>query len=549
MPALAFSYTRFSSLQQAGGRSVKRQEEARDAWLKAHPAVTLDTSLDMADLGRSAFKRKDFATYALGRFVVLVESGRVPAGSYLLVENLDRLSREHAGQAVELFLRLVNRGIVVVQLLPVVVEFKAPVDAMSLMLAVVELSRGHSESAMKSERGQDAWRAKRKQAAEGKTISRRAPCWITVGPAGEKVVNEDKAAVVRRLFRMAREGHGVTRICQILNDEGVPYIGRPLMAGRPTMWNSRSVFHILRSRSVLGELALCKDRKPTGQVVKGYWPAILAEKEFLAVQGIMDARRKCAAGRPGKRVNLLAGLLVDARTGGTLYYKVDGKYPPVLVPSDAQQGRGRCWASFPARVFEAMILRELAEVKAADIWPAGDGLDSEAIAGRLAKVDAALAHWKARMDDLDIAEEVADQLVRLSAERRELRAELQRIEGERAHPSGSSWGEFKGLAEAFADGDDALRLRIRDALRRCVRRVVCLFIGSSGLGPRVAAVQVEFRHSDARRHYVIVRRYKRDPEAGTLLTGDSPAPDLGKKADVARVEKLLSAIARTPGKD
>jgi DNA invertase Pin-like site-specific DNA recombinase len=81
----------------------------------------LDTSLTLVDAGRSAFKRKDFETYALAEFIAHIKSGRVKPGSYLLVENLDRLSRED--EATELFLSIVNKGVVVVQLTPEVSSF------------------------------------------------------------------------------------------------------------------------------------------------------------------------------------------------------------------------------------------------------------------------------------------------------------------------------------------------------------------------------------------------------------------------------------------
>src|SRR5262245_29325121 len=120
---IAYSYLRFSSRQQAQGDSMRRQEAARAAWLTAHPGVTLDQTLRMVDHGRSAFRRKDWDTYALAEFLGYVKSGRVVPNSYLLLENLDRLSREEVGTATELFLGLVNRGVVLVQLLPAPVEF------------------------------------------------------------------------------------------------------------------------------------------------------------------------------------------------------------------------------------------------------------------------------------------------------------------------------------------------------------------------------------------------------------------------------------------
>src|SRR5947208_3498002 len=153
----AYSYLRFSSPAQATGDSIRRQTQAREQWLAAHPEAHLDASLVMTDAGRSAYRRKDWDTYALARFVEHIKSGRVEPGSYLLVENLDRLSREDAGEATELFLSIVNRGVIVVQLSPVVMEFARPVNTHSLMFAIMELSRGHSESVIKSERCRAAW--------------------------------------------------------------------------------------------------------------------------------------------------------------------------------------------------------------------------------------------------------------------------------------------------------------------------------------------------------------------------------------------------------
>src|SRR5262245_30574250 len=111
---LAYSYLRFSSPQQAEGDSLRRQIEHRDKWLVAHPGIPLDTSLVLEDRGRSAFKRQNWDTYALAEFLRHVESGRVAAGSYLLVENLDRLSREHIRSAVKLFLDLLDHEINIV---------------------------------------------------------------------------------------------------------------------------------------------------------------------------------------------------------------------------------------------------------------------------------------------------------------------------------------------------------------------------------------------------------------------------------------------------
>src|SRR5262245_58222501 len=96
-PATAYSYLRFSSPAQADGDTVRRQSALRDDWLRRHSHVTLDQSLILADRGVSGFtgEHRTNKKHHLARFLDLVRRGRVAAGSYLIVENLDRLSREH----------------------------------------------------------------------------------------------------------------------------------------------------------------------------------------------------------------------------------------------------------------------------------------------------------------------------------------------------------------------------------------------------------------------------------------------------------------------
>src|SRR5215831_10371704 len=178
---LAYSYLRFSHPEQAKGDSLRRQTELRDAWLTRN-GVRLDTSLTLEDKGVSGYTgehRDNPDRHALAAFLALVKSGRIARGSYLIVENLDRLSREDIIPALSLLLDLIQSGIRVVQLLPVEAVYDAKSNPMSLMMAIMELSRGHSESVMKSERVGRAWRDTKKRAAEsGEPLTAQAPAWL-----------------------------------------------------------------------------------------------------------------------------------------------------------------------------------------------------------------------------------------------------------------------------------------------------------------------------------------------------------------------------------
>src|SRR5438309_1630332 len=93
MPPRAYSYLRFSHPSQLKGDSKRRQLQwandicQRNNW-------TLDDSLTFQDLGVSAFRSKNSKVGDLAAFRELVRSGRIAPGSILLVENIDRLSRD-----------------------------------------------------------------------------------------------------------------------------------------------------------------------------------------------------------------------------------------------------------------------------------------------------------------------------------------------------------------------------------------------------------------------------------------------------------------------
>jgi DNA invertase Pin-like site-specific DNA recombinase len=88
----AYSYIRFSTPQQSLGDSLRRQTEKAAKYALEH-GLTLDTELNLSDLGVSAYRQSNAKKGALRVFLDALEAGHVAAGSYLLIENMDRLSR------------------------------------------------------------------------------------------------------------------------------------------------------------------------------------------------------------------------------------------------------------------------------------------------------------------------------------------------------------------------------------------------------------------------------------------------------------------------
>ena len=103
----AYSYIRFSTPEQLKGSSLPRQIELSERYIQTHQ-LELDTTLNLRDLGVSAFDRSNVTKGSLGIFLKLVQQGKIEPGSYLLVESLDRLSRAQVMDALQIFLEILN---------------------------------------------------------------------------------------------------------------------------------------------------------------------------------------------------------------------------------------------------------------------------------------------------------------------------------------------------------------------------------------------------------------------------------------------------------
>jgi DNA invertase Pin-like site-specific DNA recombinase len=476
--------------------------------------VTLDTSLTLEDRGVSGFTgehRNNPDRYALAAFLALAKAKppKVPEGSYLIVENLDRLSREDIVPALQVLLDLIQCGIRVVQLIPTEMVFDRP-DPMLLMMAIMELARGHSESAMKSERIGRAWREKKRRAAESREpVTARTPAWLRL-VNGQFQLKEGAVEIVRRIYQMATSGYGTVVITRRLNAEGV------LGIGRIKHWTRSSVGKILTNRAVVGEYQPQTGRwpkqKPDGPPIPGYYPAIVSEEDWHAARAALISRRG-KAGRPAKlRVNVFTGLLFDARDGGTMRIVNKGKKcsGPLLVSSKGADGlQGSRFVSFPLRTFERAILSQIREIDPKEILGKPKPKDAtQALTDQIAAVKADIEQMKARLKRR-YSEAVADVLEQQEEKLRSLEEQLAAAQREAAWPLEKAWHDCNTLLDALdtaPDQEDA-RTRLRAALRRIISSI-WVYVVPEGKD-RLAAVQVWFKPQEQLvtcRNYLILHR-------------------------------------------
>jgi DNA invertase Pin-like site-specific DNA recombinase len=513
----------------------------------------------LRDEGVSAFKgknRENPDVHGMAAFLAAVKTGRVPIGSFLIVENLDRLTRESIVPAVNLFTGILIAGVKIVQLQPVEQVFTAGADMTGVMLALVELSRGNSESRMKSERVGEAWAKKRKQAAAKVVLTRSVPAWIDYTNGGKLAINPEKSKVVRRLFRLAIEGFGLPAIAAMMNKEKVPPLCGRRYKGRRVVWSAGGIHKVLTSRAVIGEYqphtGTSSRRQPDGEPVPDYYPPVVDAGTFAKAQAALHARATVGRGRRGKHLNLFAGLLKDARTGGSLSARHVPNREPSLFPTGAVHGRGGRWSTFPLRAFEQAILSQLIEVRVEDIQPDRPPARTlETLSARLAEIESLVKKWRGKMDRPELVDVVADKLADLERERRDVAATLTEAQRDAGSPLTEAVRQLRVVGKSLdEDASEENRLRCRSAIRRAVESVWCLF--SPGRGQRLAAVQVRFL-GGAHRDYLIVHR-----AAGKSQWGEWPARtevrsfampgaehdllDLRNPSDVADLDRLLPSL-------
>ena len=291
----------------------------------------------------SAFTSDNRKKGALAVFLRAVENGIVKPGSFLLVESLDRLSRDTLSAQMTLFMELVNAGITVVTLTDGKVYNKETIDTdiSSLMLSLVIMMRSHDESVTKSNRLVAKWKEKRRDIATTK-LSAKCPHWLVLNADRKSFrILEDRADIVRRIFQMSIDGMGQIAIAKQLNREQVP------SWGRSKGWYWAYVQRLLRNPAVLGEFQPCrrdtrgkKRLVPVGDPIKNYYPPII---DILIWQRAQARAQTSTPGRVGQsKGNLFSGLAFDGYSAAPMRHLGRGhRNPPQPKKGKAQEPSSR----------------------------------------------------------------------------------------------------------------------------------------------------------------------------------------------------------------
>jgi len=334
-PPIVYSYIRFSTPEQSHGDSERRQLDKAKAWA-AKNGYLLDNTRELADRGFSGYRGTHRSKGALGRFLSEVTAGKIPRGSILLVENIDRLSREGAVSTIRNIIgKLWDNDITLQTLSPEESYPPGSDNSPSFIALFFYLQRAQNESQIKSERGRDTWQEKRNKArSEGKLITRRVPSWLSLENNNTPKIIPEALEAISLIFELKLKDFGVGRIVGILNERKL-WSPPPRRNPKTTGWRISYVHKLLKSRELLGEYQPHRHiegengrrkREPDGEPILNYYPIAITPEVFYSVQEKLKKNRG-KGGRNGKVSNLFTHLVKCAYCGGPMRYVNKGSGP------------------------------------------------------------------------------------------------------------------------------------------------------------------------------------------------------------------------------
>lgn len=454
-------YIRYSSNPQAHGDSVRRQTKAATEWCAKH---NLEISRIVEARGQSAFHGDN-----LEELQYLASS--LSAGSYIIVENLDRISRLPPAKALSILFGIVGGGLRLVTLgeRSAVYTATSISELSHIFIAALEFDRAHSESVRKVEL---VGGAKASARAEGNRHAFAIPGWLRKIEGGALEPIPERVAVIREVFEYVAAGHGTKATSVYANKRGLP-----VPSGRPRNgWHYTYIQRLVRGRSVIGEVTLhtVQRRKRTPvATIPDWYPRIISDELYYAANESLDGRQFSKGRHSYDHLNPLRGILKCAECGSS-YALHPGQYPSYFC-----RGRARGVCNYPAVSHRHMLTHLLPPLIEAFKQHFSDGSRLTLLQSQLSSDEQQLADVQSQIERLVTAVQLANdptplmaRINLLSEQATGLQRSLQRLHSQLVGLSNSRDYDVATVLKAYLEVPDlSVRLDIESRIRQLVRQI------------------------------------------------------------------------------
>jgi len=463
---------------------LERQLEGTKEFCKRH---NLYIDEEIQDLKTSGFRGKNTAIGNLKNFIKAVEARKVPAGTVLVVEALDRLTRNSVTEATNLLTTILMNGVDI----GLVSENKiysndyVNNNPYELIVAVTWLIRGGDESKRKSYLTTKNWKLKMDLVAGKKLpVALNPPCWLQYknngkGTQGWWVLDEAKVKLVQQVFKdYLKSGLGIWQLTHKMNLNNVPVITK--RAKPDSKWHRITLHRILTDKAVIGTYT---NIEPP---VEGYFPAIIDEGTFYAVQEKLKGRIRHRGRSNLRDISLFKGICKCAKCGATMTRitrtrkgKLEYRY---LYCHNSILGLCKPAHRVDLTKFENAFMRYTFGSRTANVFFKEEAVQDDRLPKEIAAVDGQILDKTARRDRLLVSIEdggdnpkiVMDRIRTLEDEITKLRLKKDTLLGElnKTETFEADAVEFLTSQPKLDALDSPDRLRLRELIRKFVVKMV-----------------------------------------------------------------------------
>ncbi|WP_088184077.1 recombinase family protein [Sphingobium sp. Z007] len=334
-------YARFSNQEQSLGSSKSRQLKLCREMI-SDQKWELSADRILIDEGLSAFSGANRAPGGLlYEFEKQTAAGLFKNGHVLVVEHIDRISRQGHDEVLPFVKKMTDAGVTVaVASGKRIYKAYERVTLGAVIEAVVAAELAREESDNKSKRLKAAQNeriiAAQKSAAEGQHISktRTVPAWINVErisrlsepPLYRMTLNEDRVAVLREIFQLTIDGYGTPAIAKKLNERGEP-VWNHLERKSNNGWTVGYLTKIVLNRAVMGEyhpMNRPRSGKETSKniAVLNHFPQAIDPVMFAKAHAGRQARKGTSGAWQITHNNVFSGIAKCGHCGGRMKQEV-----------------------------------------------------------------------------------------------------------------------------------------------------------------------------------------------------------------------------------
>lgn len=335
----ATSYIRFSASHQGKGSSVARQSAMFDKWLLEHPEFE-SSSLNRIDRGVSAY-RGLHKNQGLGEVLKAIKDGRIHKGDALVIEALDRLSRQEFDEAYEVVREIVLAGVVIFTIEDNNRYDRDSLNGTAIYSFAAKVHANNEYSKRLSRRLIGSYDSKRQRVKESKFVNApNRPMWIDKQGA----VISGRSKIPLRAIDLYKQGLGQLELLKTLHKEFPDSLD--LLSNEGTETEASEGTEEKRSkRTVLPATTRSIKRLLTNEALIGQWNGHIAFSAIISIAEFADLQRLVKNRTiPSKSAEtyLLSGLLRCSECNGAYNFRTQKPRATVSAPlgSEAYRAKG-----------------------------------------------------------------------------------------------------------------------------------------------------------------------------------------------------------------